>query len=166
MITTQIITEPLRMKKTLFFLFAIIPIVAFTQSVKLSSLFDVDIDHIAVVDVVKGPSGYYGAKKGNKFLIIEGTFHSKAGRRTNMALYKMFIKTNTNNYMALADPSYIPFSELDRFIRFKKKAEKIIYFEVDEKFVEGLLVFNGNTIGTIRVIDDDGIAEIELRSKD
>jgi hypothetical protein len=154
------------MKRPFFILFLLVPVLAFTQSVKLSSIFDVDIDNITLLQVVKGPSGYYGAKKGYKFLIIQGTFHSKAGRRTNMALYKMFIKTDANTYMALANPSYIPFSDLDRFIRFKTKAYKTIYFEVDEKFTEGILVFNQNTIGTIRVIDEDGSAEIVLPSKE
>lgn len=154
------------MKKSLFFLFAIIPILAFSQSVKLSSIFDVDINHIALVDVVKGPSGYYGAKNGFKFLTIEGTFHSKAVRRTNMALYKMFVENDTNTCMALANPSYTPYSKLDRFIRFKKKADKTIYFEVDANFIEGSLVFNENTIGIIRVIDDKGNAEIKLCSRD
>ncbi len=112
------------------------------------------------MDVVKGPSGYYGAKEGSKFLILEGTLFSKVTRRVELQLFKMIVKTETDEYMGLANPSYIPFSEKDRFIRFKKKAKKTIYFIVNENFTEGVLIFDFEGIGKIKLSEDGVTAEL------
>lgn len=112
------------------------------------------------MDVVKGPSGFYGAQEGKKFLILEGTIYSKAARRVELQLFKMLVHTKEDNYMGLANPSYIPYSEKDRFIRFKKRAKRPIYFQVDENFTEGVLVFDGEGIGRIRLQDDGVTAEL------
>jgi len=140
----------------LFLLYLLFPIIALSQTIEFTKAISMDVESVSFMQVAKIGSRYYAAKTGYKYLVIEGELKSTSKKRMDLPLHKFLIKSKDSTYMALADVSYIPYSIKDRFIRFKRKAHKKIYFELPETFSEGIIGYDIEKIGSLSV-NSDGV---------
>jgi len=145
------------MKYALLFIMCVsFPAIVQSQTLTFNEAISMDIESISFMKVAKIGSRYYAAKNGNKYLVIKGELKSKAKTKMNLLLYKFLIKDDDSTYMALSDVSYIPYSSKDRFIKFKRKANKKIFFELPETFKKGVIGYDLERKGTIS-INSDGV---------
>jgi len=130
------------------------PMLVSSQTIQFNKAVSMEIESLSLVQVAKVGSRYYAANTGNKYLVIEGDLKSTVKKRMEIPLYKLLLKSNDSVYMALADVSYIPYSDKDRLIRFKKKARKKIYFEIPETFTKGILGYDRELLGAVEMQND------------
>lgn len=154
------------LKKQLLLFSLLLPFIALSQTIQFSKAVSMDVQEISLVPVAKIGSRFYGANTGYKYLVIKGELKSIVKKRMEVPLYKLLLKSNDSTFMALADVSYIPFSEKDRFLRVKKKADKKIYFEVPETFTQGLIGYDRELIGDIKMNEDGLTATLKLAEED
>ena len=148
--------------KALIFFILITPTLLNSQSITLNDNFSMDVEKVKFKKTTRGGDGWVVNSDGEKFLILNCTFYSKAKKRTKLELFRMKIQTNNDEYLANSEAGFTPFDDNARYFKMKNKRKTNIYFDVKEDFKEGKLYYDGNLIGIIRILPDskDGTFEI------
>ena len=133
------------------------------QKVVLDSTFTIEISEIKFKKTAGTFLGGVILDKGDKVLIIDGVISSNVDKKIKLPLYKMILKTNSEEYMAKPDPAFTPYDDTARFIKVKKKIKTTFYIVVKDSFVSGDLFFDNALIGNLTVFEDTKRGELTLK---